>query len=233
MPSRSGPMVPVVLAAASTWQLPQFERKIVFPFVASPLRWKAGTTGKVVVGVVVLSVLALFGVGEATPSELQPASTTAPSSRAAMTPGRRTAPDSNEALRPPCAGTGRTCPLSTIRDMKRRNFGRDRGLSLRMLFTSGLLGLLYVGFAVVLFSVLNVGLAPLLVIVIGLAFFQYYTSDKLALAASGAKIVSPEEAPDLHAMVERLCAMADRPKPRVAVVDTDAPNAFAPGRNPQ
>jgi heat shock protein HtpX len=117
--------------------------------------------------------------------------------------------------------------------MKRRNFGRDRGLSLRMLFTSGLLGLLYVGFAVILFSVLNVGLAPLLVIVIGLAFFQYYTSDKLALAASGAKIVSSEEAPQLHAMVERLCAMADLPKPRVAVVDTDVPNAFATGRNPK
>ena len=117
--------------------------------------------------------------------------------------------------------------------MKRRSFGRDRGLSLRMLFTSGLLGLLYVGFAVVLFSVLKVGLAPMLVIVIGLAVFQYYTSDKLALAASGAKVVSPEEAPELHAMVERLCAMAGLPKPRVAVVDTDVPNAFATGRNPQ
>jgi heat shock protein HtpX len=101
-----------------------------------------------------------------------------------------------------------------------------------MLFTSGLLGLLYVGFAVVLFSVLKVGLAPLIVIVIGLAFFQYYTSDKLALAASGAKIVSPEEAPELHAMVERLCAMAGLPKPRVAVIDTDVPNAFATGRSP-
>ncbi|HEU5476394.1 MAG TPA: zinc metalloprotease HtpX [Gaiellaceae bacterium] len=117
--------------------------------------------------------------------------------------------------------------------MKRRSFGRDRGLSLRMLFTSGLLGLLYVGFAVVLFSVLKVGLAPMLVIVIGIAFLQYYTSDKLALAASGAKVVSPEEAPELHAMVERLCAMAGLPKPRVAVVDTDVPNAFATGRNPQ
>jgi heat shock protein HtpX len=102
-----------------------------------------------------------------------------------------------------------------------------------MLFTGGLLGLLYVVFAVVLFSVLKIGLAPMLVIVIGLAFFQYYTSDKLALAASGAKVVSPEEAPDLHAMVERLCAMADLPKPRVAVVDTDVPNAFATGRNPK
>ena len=102
-----------------------------------------------------------------------------------------------------------------------------------MLFTGGLIGLLYVLFAVVLFNVLNVGLAPLLVIVIGLAFFQYFTSDKLALAAAGAKIVSPEEAPELHAMVDRLCAMADLPKPRVAIVDTDVPNAFATGRNPK
>src|SRR5438477_3152679 len=117
--------------------------------------------------------------------------------------------------------------------MKRRSFGRDRGLSLRMLFTSGLLGLLYVGFAVVLFSVLKVGLAPMLLIVIGLAFFQYYTSDKLALAASGAKVVGPEEAPQLHAMVERLCAMADLPKPRVAVIQSDVPNAFATGRSPK
>jgi heat shock protein HtpX len=117
--------------------------------------------------------------------------------------------------------------------MKRKTYGRDRGLTLRMLATGGLLGLLYVLFAVVLFSVLNVGLAPMLVIVIGLAFFQYYTSDKLALAASGAKIVTPEEAPDLHAIVERLCAMADLPKPRVAIVDSDVPNAFATGRNPK
>src|SRR5437016_8823812 len=117
--------------------------------------------------------------------------------------------------------------------MKRRSFGRDRGLTLRMILTSGMLGLLYVLFAVVLFQVLNVGLAPMLVIVLGLAVVQYWTSDKLALAASGAKIVSPEEAPELHAMVERLCAMADLPKPRVALIDTDVPNAFATGRNPK
>src|ERR671931_139219 len=115
--------------------------------------------------------------------------------------------------------------------MKRRSYGRDAGLTVRMLLTSGLLGLLYVLFAVVLFSVLNVGLVPMLVIVIGIALFQYYTSDKLALAASGAKIVSPEEAPQLHAMVERLAAMAEIEKPRVAIVDTDVPNAFATGRN--
>jgi len=117
--------------------------------------------------------------------------------------------------------------------MKRKAFGRDAGLSARMLFTSFLLGLLYVVFAVVLFQVLNVGLIPMIVIVIGLAFFQYYTSDKLALAASGAKVVERDEAPELHAMVERLCAMADLPKPRIAIVDTDVPNAFATGRSPK
>jgi heat shock protein HtpX len=117
--------------------------------------------------------------------------------------------------------------------MKRRSYGRDAGLSLRMILTGSLLGLLYVVFAVVLFEVLSVGLVPMLVIVIGLAVFQYYTSDKLALAASGAKVVERDQAPELHAMIERLCAMADLPKPRVAVIDTDVPNAFATGRSPK
>jgi heat shock protein HtpX len=102
-----------------------------------------------------------------------------------------------------------------------------------MLLTGTLLGLLYVVFAVVLFQVLNVGLVPMLVIVIGIAFFQYFTSDKLALAASGAKIVERDEAPQLHDMIERLCAMADLPKPRVAVIDSQVPNAFATGRSPK
>jgi heat shock protein HtpX len=117
--------------------------------------------------------------------------------------------------------------------MKRRSYGRDAGLTIRMILTSGLLGLLYVIFAVVLFSVLNVGLAPMILIVVGLAFFQYYTSDKLALAAAGAKIVTREEAPALHDMVERLCAMADLPKPKIAIMDTPVPNAFATGRSPK
>jgi heat shock protein HtpX len=117
--------------------------------------------------------------------------------------------------------------------MKRKSFGRDSGLTIRIIATSGLLGLLYVLFAVVLFNVLNVGLAPLLVIIVGIAVVQYWTSDRLALAASGAKIVSAEEAPDLHAMVERLCALADIPKPRVAVIPTQVPNAFATGRSPK
>jgi heat shock protein HtpX len=117
--------------------------------------------------------------------------------------------------------------------MKRKAYGRDAGLTLRMLVSGGLLGLLYVVFAVVLFNVLNVGLAPMLVIVIGIALFQYYTSDKLALAAAGAKVVSADEAPELHAMVERLCALASLPKPKVAIMDTDVPNAFATGRSPK
>jgi heat shock protein HtpX len=115
--------------------------------------------------------------------------------------------------------------------MKRKAYGRDTGLSLRMLLTSSLLGLLYVFFALVLFYVFNAGLWLMLVIVLGIAIFQYYTSDKLALRASGAKLVTPEEAPRLHAIVERLAAMAEIRKPRVAVVDTDVPNAFATGRN--
>ena len=116
--------------------------------------------------------------------------------------------------------------------MKRRSYGRDAGLSFRILLTTSLLGLLYVIFAVVLFQVLNVGLVAMLVIVGGLAIFQYYTSDKLALAASGAKVVERDQAPELHDMVERLCALADLPKPRVAIIDTDVPNAFATGRSP-
>jgi heat shock protein HtpX len=117
--------------------------------------------------------------------------------------------------------------------MKRRTYGRDAGLTLRMLATTGLLGLLYVVFGAVLISYLNVGLLPMVLIIGGIAFFQYFTSDKLALRASGAKVVSEEEAPELHAMVERLCAMADLPKPKVAVIDTEVPNAFATGRNPK
>jgi heat shock protein HtpX len=117
--------------------------------------------------------------------------------------------------------------------MKRRAYGRDTGLTLRLLATSGLLGLLYVVFAVVLITQLNVGIVPMLLIITGIALFQYFTSAKLALLASGAKVVTPEQAPELHAMVERLCAMADLPKPRVAVMETDVPNAFATGRNPK
>jgi heat shock protein HtpX len=117
--------------------------------------------------------------------------------------------------------------------MKRKAFGRDAGLSARLLLTTFLLGLLYVVFALVLFYVLNAGLILAIVIVGGLALFQYYTSDKLALAVSGAKVVERDQAPELHDMVERLCALADLPKPKVAVIPTEVPNAFATGRNPK
>jgi heat shock protein HtpX len=115
--------------------------------------------------------------------------------------------------------------------MKRKAYGRDAGLTLRMLFTGSLLGLLYVFFALALFYVLNAGLVLMLVIVGGLALFQYFTSDKLALRASGAKVVDRDEAPALHDMIERLAAMADLRKPRVAIIESDVPNAFATGRN--
>src|ERR671918_1424450 len=117
--------------------------------------------------------------------------------------------------------------------MRRRAFGRDAGLSARMVLTSFLLGAVYVAFAIVLFQLLDVGLIPMLLIVVGIAAFQYFTSDRIALAASGAKVVSREQAPELHDMVERLCAMSDLPKPRVAVIPTEVPNAFATGRSPK
>jgi heat shock protein HtpX len=116
--------------------------------------------------------------------------------------------------------------------MRRRAYGRDVGLSARLVLTSGLLGLLYVLFFLVLLNFTGLGLVPLVLIVFGLAAFQYFTSAKLALLASGAKIVERDEAPELHDMIERLCALSDLPKPKVAVVDTPVPNAFATGRNP-
>jgi heat shock protein HtpX len=115
--------------------------------------------------------------------------------------------------------------------MKRKAYGRDAGLTLRMLLTTSLLGLLYVLFAVALFFVLDAGIVVMVVIVGALAFVQYFTSDKLALKAAGAKVVEPDQAPELHEMIERLCAMADLRKPRVAVIESDVPNAFATGRN--
>jgi heat shock protein HtpX len=117
--------------------------------------------------------------------------------------------------------------------MKRSAFGRDRGLSARMFLTMFLLGALYVVFFIVLIQLFELSLGVVIVIIAALAFLQYYTSDKIALAASGAKVVTREQAPELHAMVERLAAMGDLPMPRIAVIPTDVPNAFATGRNPK
>ncbi|MGI8749610.1 MAG: zinc metalloprotease HtpX [Thermoleophilaceae bacterium] len=109
-------------------------------------------------------------------------------------------------------------------------FKRDPGLQARMLLTMFLLGLLYVGFAGVLFAV-GTQAVVLVVVLGGLALAQLFVSDRLALASMGAKEVSPQDAPGLHAMIERLCIQADLPKPKIAVADTDVPNAFAVGRS--
>jgi heat shock protein HtpX len=112
------------------------------------------------------------------------------------------------------------------------SFGKDTGLQVRMTFTMFLLGALYVGLVV---AMLAAGVNGALVAVIagGLALVQLFGSDKLALAAMGAREVSPQEAPQLHAMIERLCVQADLPKPKVAVANTRMPNAFAIGRSPK
>src|SRR4051794_15766551 len=99
-----------------------------------------------------------------------------------------------------------------------------------MLLTIFLLGLLYVALVVVLISA-GVGAVVMLVVVAGLALAQLFLSDKLALRAMGAREAGPTEAPGLHAIVERLCLQADLPKPRIAIADTDVPNAFATGRS--
>ena len=101
-----------------------------------------------------------------------------------------------------------------------------------MMLTMFLLGLVYVVFVAVLVSA-GVGTGLMLLIVGGMVLAQLFLSDKLALRAMGAHEVSPEQAPGLHAMVERLCIQADLPKPKIAVADTDVPNAFAIGRSPR
>jgi heat shock protein HtpX len=110
------------------------------------------------------------------------------------------------------------------------SFGRDPGLQFRMILTLFLLGALYVVFAGVLIGA-GVQGPMILLICGGLAVFQLFTSDKLALHAMGAREVTPKEAPELHAMIERLCIQADLPKPKIAVAQTNMPNAFALGRS--
>ena len=113
---------------------------------------------------------------------------------------------------------------------QRAVFPRDTGLQVRVVFTLFLLGLLYVALVGALLAA-GTGLIPIVVIIGALSFAQLFFSDRLALAAMGAKEVSPEEAPGLHAMIERLCIQADLPKPKIAVADTQMPNAFATGRS--
>ena len=115
---------------------------------------------------------------------------------------------------------------------KLSSFGRDTGLQIRMATVMFLLGLLYVAFVGALIAGgVNAGLV--LIVAGGLALTQLFASDKMALAAMGAKEVSPAEAPELHAMIDRLCVQADLPKPKIAIANTRMPNAFALGRSPK
>jgi heat shock protein HtpX len=113
---------------------------------------------------------------------------------------------------------------------KRSAFGRDRGLQGRMLLTMFLLGLLYVALIGALIAS-GAGGVTIAIVAVALFGFQLFASDKLALATMGARVVTPQEAPELHAIVERLCIQADLPKPRVAIMDANMPNAFATGRS--
>jgi heat shock protein HtpX len=110
------------------------------------------------------------------------------------------------------------------------SFGRDTGLQARMLLTMFLLGLLYVVFVGVLFAA-GAGAGVIVVVAVGLLLLQLFASDKIAMATLGVKEVSPAEEPELHGIIERLCVQADLPKPRVCVMETSMPNAFAMGRS--
>lgn len=119
--------------------------------------------------------------------------------------------------------------------MAHSRFIKDAGLTARMTLVMFLLGALFVGLVVALMFAF--GDSPGMVVLIGLAgigvaFYQWWSSDKVAMRAMRAREVSPEEAPELHGMIDRLCALADMPKPRVGIADMDLPNAFATGRSP-
>jgi heat shock protein HtpX len=122
--------------------------------------------------------------------------------------------------------------------MARTRFVGDAGLTARMTLVMFLLGGLFVGLVVVVMSLFWSSMGPGIGVLIGLiglgiAWFQWYKSDTVAMKAMGAREVSPEQAPELHGMIDRLCALADMPKPRVGIADTQLPNAFATGRSPQ
>jgi heat shock protein HtpX len=119
--------------------------------------------------------------------------------------------------------------------MARTRFIKDTGLTARMTTVMFLLGALFVALIVALIYIFgrnNSGIAFVIAVVgLGIAWGQWYFSDTVAMKAMGAREVTPEQAPELHGMIDRLCALADMPKPRVAVADTTVPNAFATGRS--
>lgn len=117
-------------------------------------------------------------------------------------------------------------------------YAPDRGLTVRMTATMFLLGLVFVAFVALIIGIMTAahasGASIILVAVIfggGSAFISLFFSDKIALAAAGAQVVTPQQAPELHGVVDRLCALADMPKPRIAIAPARMPNAFATGRN--
>ena len=112
------------------------------------------------------------------------------------------------------------------------NFGKDTGLQARIVLTLFLLGLVYAVLIGALFAA-GAGAITIAIVAGGLLLIQLFTSDKIALATLGVKEVSPAEAPELHGIIERLCVQADLPKPRVGVMETAMPNAFAMGRSPK
>jgi heat shock protein HtpX len=109
-------------------------------------------------------------------------------------------------------------------------FGRDTGLQVRMVVTLFLLGAVYALLVGVLFAAGASGIT-ILIVAGGLLALQFFTADKLALRSMGAHEVSPQEAPQFHALIERLCVQADLPKPHLYVMNTSMPNAFAMGRS--
>jgi heat shock protein HtpX len=113
---------------------------------------------------------------------------------------------------------------------RRSNFGKDTGLQARMLFTMFLLGLLYVVFVGILFAA-GAGAGVIVVVAVALLLLQLFASDKIGMATLGVKEVGPADEPELHGIIERLCVQADLPKPRVCVMETSMPNAFAMGRS--
>ena len=122
--------------------------------------------------------------------------------------------------------------------MVQTRYAPDRGLQARMGLTMFLLGLVFVALVVALIFILQafgVGNGAIIFFAVllggGMAFGSLFWSDKVALRASGAREVTPQEAPQLHGIIDRLCALADMPKPRVAIAQSDMPNAFATGRN--
>lgn len=118
----------------------------------------------------------------------------------------------------------------SMKAMVPRRLSGDPELTLKMLVTMTLLGAVYVGFIWVLLR-LGLSFLPMVVIAGGMLLVQYYFSDRLVLRSTGARLVAPAEAPELHEMIGRLAGQAGLPMPRVAIVPTDLPNAFATGRN--